>query len=169
LLFQPKAKKKKQTLQLNLYRQNMDEQSWIQLDMVKQLIMLFESFKDSRMMTLDVIARRSDGICDVAVYHRHVPLLPNDSKDLSIFAHQGIVAAIFRPFPEAHFFVTGYLEAIHNCLETYYLAQVHQRLGQAVRRHAVLASRTPRPYPASYDDVRNRHFEPVHPVLPINY
>jgi hypothetical protein len=36
-----------------------------------------------------------------------------------------------------------------------------------VRRHAILAARTQRPYPAYYDDVRNRRFEVPRPVLPV--
>jgi hypothetical protein len=145
----------------------MDEQAWVQIDMINQLIMLFESSRGSRMMEFDVIVRRPDGICDAAVYHRQVPLLSNDSKDISIFAHQGIVTAMFRPFPEPHFYVIGYLEAIHHCLEAHYLQQVHLRFGEAIRRHAVLAHRTPKPYPAVYDDVRNRRFDPVQPVLQV--
>jgi hypothetical protein len=47
------------------------------------------------------------------------------------------------------------------------LQQVHIRFGEAIRRHAVLAHRTPRPYPAVYDDVRNRCFVPVRPVMPV--
>jgi hypothetical protein len=62
--------------------------------------------------------------------------------------------------------VTGYLEAIHNVLVAYFLAQVHQRLGEVVCRHAVLASRSSQPYPAYFDDVRNRHFAVPHPVQP---
>jgi hypothetical protein len=145
----------------------MDETAWVQLEMVKQLIMLFESFKNSKMMQLEVVARRPDGICDVLVYHRKIPLMPNALQDISIFAHQGIVSAIYRTFPEPHYFVTGFLEAIHNTLEAYYSAQVHRKLGEAVRRHAILASRSPRTYPSYFDDVRNRRFEVLRPVLPV--
>jgi hypothetical protein len=77
----------------------MDETTWIQLETVKQLIMLFESFKLSRMMQLEVVARRPDSICNVIVYHRQIPLMPSDCQDISIFAHQGIVSAIHRTFP----------------------------------------------------------------------
>jgi hypothetical protein len=131
----------------------MDDTTWIQLETVKLLIMLFESCKRSRMMQLEVVARRPDSICNVIVYHRQIPLMPSDCQDISIFAHQGIVSAIHRTFPEPHFFITGFIEAIHNSLESYYLTQVHQRLGEAVRRHAVLAARSPRPYPAYYDEI----------------
>jgi hypothetical protein len=56
----------------------MDDTTWIQLEAVKQLIMLFESFKSSRMMQMEVVARRPDSVGNVLVYHRQVPLMPND-------------------------------------------------------------------------------------------
>jgi hypothetical protein len=145
----------------------MDETTLVQLQTVKQLITLMESFKHSRMMQLEVVARRPDSICDVIVYHRNIPLMISECTDISIFQHQGIVSATHQTFLEPHFFVTGFIEAIHNSLEAFYLSQVHKRLGEAVHRHAVLASRSPRPYPAYYDDVRNRHFAATRPVLPV--
>jgi hypothetical protein len=145
----------------------MDETTLVQLETVKQLLMLIESSKYSRMMPLEIVAHRPDNICDVLVYHRNIRLMDNDFTDVSIFQHQSIVSAIYRTFPEPHFFVTGYLQAIHNSLEVFYLAQVHKRLGEVLTRHAGLASRSPGPYPAYYDDVRNRHFVPIGPVPPV--
>jgi hypothetical protein len=65
----------------------MDETTWIQLETVKQLIMLFESCKSSRMMQLEVVVLRPDGVCDVLVHHRQVPLMSDNFRDISIFAH----------------------------------------------------------------------------------
>jgi hypothetical protein len=48
--------------------------------------------------------------------------MPNDFNDTTIFQHQGIVAAVYRQFPEPHFFVMGFPEAVHKALEAYYLA-----------------------------------------------
>jgi hypothetical protein len=93
--------------------------------------------------------------------------MTNDFQDVTIFQHQGIVSALYRQFPEPHFFIMGFPEAVHNALESFYLAQVLQRLSAAVRRHAVLAARTPHLYPAYYDDIRNRRFEPVASATPV--
>jgi hypothetical protein len=90
----------------------MDESTVAQLVAVTQLLMLIESFANSRMMQLEVVRSRADGICDVLVHHRDIPLMSDDCTDVSIFNHQGIVAALHRTFPEPHFLVTGFLEAI---------------------------------------------------------
>jgi hypothetical protein len=50
--------------------------------------------------------------------------MPNDFHDISIFAHHGIVAAYYRVFPEPHFFIMGFQEAIQNLLQAYFLRQV---------------------------------------------
>jgi hypothetical protein len=99
-----------------------------QLEEVKQLIMLFQSFRQARMMQLQLLVCRPDSVCDILVYHRQVPLMTNDFTDTTIFQHQGIVSALYRQFPEPHFFITGFPEAVHNALESFYLAQVLQRL-----------------------------------------
>jgi hypothetical protein len=138
-----------------------------QLEEVKQLIMLFQSFRQARMMQLQLLVRRPDSVCDILVYHRQVPLMTNDFQDVSIFNHQGIISAIYRQFPEPHFFIMGFPEAVHNALESFYLAQVLQRLSAAVTRHAALAARSPRPYPAYNDDIRNRRFESMTSVTPV--
>jgi hypothetical protein len=145
----------------------MEDTVWAQFEEVKQLIMLFQSFKQTRMMQLELLVRRPDNVCDILVYHRQIPLMTNDFQDVTIFQHQGIVSALYRQFPEPHFFITGFPEAVHNALESFYLAQVLQRLSAAVRRHAALAARTPRPYPAYYNDIRNRRFEPAVSVTPV--
>jgi hypothetical protein len=138
-----------------------------QLEEVKQLIMLFQSFRPARMIQLQLLVRRPDSVCDILVYHRQVPLMTNDFTDTTIFQHQGIVSVLYRQFPEPHFFIMGFPEAVHNALESYYLAQVLQRLRATVTRHAALAARSPRPYPAYYEDIRNRRFVSMTSVLPI--
>jgi hypothetical protein len=145
----------------------MEQSTLAQLEMVQQLLLLITAFTTSRLMQLDVVLTRPDGICDVLVHHRDIPLMSDDFRHTSIFNHQGIVSAVFRDFPEPHFLVSGFLEAIHNSLEAFYLVQVHARLGQAVQRFIRLASSTPGPYPACYEDVRRRTFVPTRPVRPM--
>jgi hypothetical protein len=81
-----------------------DDANWVQLDLVKQVIILFKSFRNTMMVPLEVLAKRPDNICEVIVHVRQVPLMANNFKDISIFAHEAIVATYYRVFPEPHFF-----------------------------------------------------------------
>jgi hypothetical protein len=145
----------------------MDPATLAQLEVVQQLILLITAFTNSRLMPFQVLLQRPDGICDVLIHHRDIPLLNSNCADVSIFQHHGIVSALFGHRPEPHFLVMGYLEAIHNALETFYLVQVHAMLTQVVNRFIRFAASTPGPCPAAYHDARRRPYLPMRPVRPV--
>jgi hypothetical protein len=136
----------------------MDPATLAQLEMIQQLLLLIIAFHTSRMMPIEVICTRPDGVCEVLVYHRDIPLMSDEFRETSIFHHQGVVSAVFRALPEPHFLVCGFLDAIHNALEAFYLVQVHARLGQAVLQFLRVAFHTPGPFPDTYRGMTCRTF-----------
>jgi hypothetical protein len=103
---------------------------------------------------LEVLVQRPDGIVDVLLYLREIPFMTSDWSDKTLFEHPGIVHTVLVPYPQPHFLVQGYVEAIQSCVTTYIVHQMDIKMDQFATQQRMVARQTTPPVPAFYREAR---------------
>jgi hypothetical protein len=121
------------------YYLNMDATLWSNFSELQEMMSVFEGCRGRTILPLEVLVQRPDGVVDVCLYAREVPFMPPDWTDLSVFDHPGIVHTVLVPYPQQHFLIQGYVEAIQSCVATFIVCQMDIRMDQFATQQRMIA------------------------------
>jgi hypothetical protein len=76
--------------------------------------------------------------------------MPPDWSNVSMFDHPGVVHAALVPYPQPHFLIQGYVEAIQSCVTTFIVHQLDIRMDQFAMQQRLVARQMKPPVPAFY-------------------
>jgi hypothetical protein len=137
----------------------MDATLWSRFAELQGMMSVFEGCRGRTILPLEILVQRPDGVVDVCLYAWEVPFMPPDWTDLSVFEHPGIMRAVLVPYPQPHFLLQGYVEAIQSCVATFIIHQIDVRMDQFATQQRAVAQQSTPAVPQFY---REAHYQTAH-------
>jgi hypothetical protein len=109
----------------------------------------YELYKKNLFAPMQILQLRKDGIHDICIQTCDIPFWSDSltTDAMIIFAHQGIVTASLVEFPKKHFYITGYMEAVQNCIDRFAIGRIMHQMNFIWEKQANFVNKSPPAYP----------------------